>query len=92
MRLGDVLAFSGSKGARKHKAVVSSEPCEGGGFSSKTFLTADEAARYYGVSVDTVYRLMRNGSKTRNGISFKAGRATRKREKPSNFNGSEANG
>ena len=72
--------------------MIAYEPVEGGGFSRKRYLSAKDAAIAYGISVHTVYRLMRDGKRNRGGVSFQPYRLTRKRAKASNSNGRERNG
>ena len=92
MRLDEVIAFEGVSSPHLHRSVVAYEPVEGGGFSKKFYLSAKDAAVADGISVYTVYRLMRDGKRSRGGVSFMPHRLTRKREKASNSNGSERNG
>lgn len=92
MRLDEVIAFEGVSSPHLHRSVIAYEPVEGGGFSKKLYLSAKDAAIAYGISVHSVYRLMRDGKRNRRGVSFQPYRLTRKRAKASNSNGSERNG
>ena len=87
VRLDEVIAFEGVSSPHLHRSVIAYEPVEGGGFSKKLYLSAKDAAIAYGISVHTVYRLMKDGRRNRGGVSFQPYRLTRKRAKPSNSNG-----
>lgn len=69
----------GAKRATIHMSVTSVRTLPDGTEERIRWRTADEAARAFGVSRDTVYRLIRCGGCTRSGVSFAAGRRTRKR-------------
>lgn len=67
------------KRAQLHRKVIATRVLPDGSAEKETYLTAEAAAKAFGVTVHTVYRLMRCGGCTRTGVAFEWGRYTRKR-------------
>lgn len=84
MRLEDIEACRGRR-VRVRRTVEAYELTMDGFMRRARFDSADEAAAHYGMSVHTVYRLMRCGGTTRGKVAFKAGKPTRKPRKVPNF-------
>ena len=84
MSLDDFRAYEGMR-IRLRMTVEASELTMDGFVRRRRFGSADEAASHYGVSVHTVYRLIRNGGMTRDKVAFRAGKPTRKPRKVANF-------
>lgn len=62
-----------------HTKVVATRFLPDGSAEKEAYLSAEAAAEAFGVTVHTVYRLMRSGGCTRTGVAFERGRRTRKR-------------
>lgn len=84
MSLDDFKTYEGMR-VRLRMTVEASELTMDGFMRRRRFGSADEAARHYGISVHTVYRLIRDGGTTRDKVAFRAGKPTRKPRKVVNF-------